>query len=82
MEANQFSNNTKKMRLFLIKLYDKIKILEKHFDDDQKRTAALNDFFYEYEVNSYLTYTTETNDQLEEILNTEQRHTRKESVIQ
>jgi hypothetical protein len=82
MEANQFSNNTKKMRLFLIKLYDKIKILEKHFDDDQKRTAALNDFFYEYEVNSYLTYTTETNDQLEEILNTEQRHTRKESIIQ
>jgi hypothetical protein len=57
------------MRAFLIKLLDKIKILEKHFDEDQKRTAALNEFFYEYEFNSYLTYTTETNDQLEKILN-------------
>ena len=40
----------------------KIKVLEKQYDDDQKRTAALNEFFYEYEINSYLTYTTETND--------------------
>ena len=62
MEANRFATNTKQMRSFLQKMLTKIKDLEKQYDYDKKRTAALNEFFYEYEINSYLTYTTETND--------------------
>jgi hypothetical protein len=46
------------MKTFLSKLEEKITLMEKHFDDDARLNASLNNFLYQYEVNSQITYGT------------------------
>jgi hypothetical protein len=58
-EAVQFANNTKKMKTFIERLELKYEKLEKHFDHDLKINASMNQFLYEYEVNSIIAYSQE-----------------------
>ena len=52
------------MKSFIDKLQKKYEVLEKHFDADQKVNHSMNKFLYEYEVNSVLAYSMETNEKL------------------
>jgi hypothetical protein len=44
------------MKVFLKKMEEKVTVMEKYFDDDNKRNASLNKFLYEYEVYSVRAY--------------------------